>query len=186
MQTRAMKQKALTDVAPVADSPAMETSPDIPSGIMSEREDCSRPSWDSLCVDSNCPIKHPHNFGLRPRQSAHAAINTDRGYPNTQPPPLIKAIIDTLRIDPDITMNYESFEEILQDFYRAHGGRSDRYHGPAGMFGLGVYVTQNVDGSVVCVIHKHPECDVMAICFEFHSPAFGVWPIYSRLEGEGN
>ena len=188
MQTRAMKQKALADGAPAADPTALGTSPDTTPVIKLKPEDRSRPSWDSVCVDDNCPIKHPHHFGLRPRHGAHAAVSTAHGYPDTQPPPLIKAMIDTIRMDLDITTIYESFTHILQDFYRAHahGGRSDKYHGPAGMFGLGVYVTQNVDGYGVCVTHKHPECDFMAMWFEFVSPVFGIRPMYTHPEGEGN
>ena len=181
-----MKRKALADGSVAADSTAKGTSSDITSVSKLEPEDRSRPSWDSVYVDDDCPIKHPHNFGLRPRYGAHAAVSTAHGYPDTQPPPLIKAMIDAIRIDPDITTNYKSFEEILQDFYRAHGGRSDKYHGPAGLFGLGLYVTQNVVGNGVCVTHKHPEFDVMLTWFEFESPWIGVRPVYSHPEGEGN
>ena len=186
MQTRAMKRKVLADGAPTADSAATGTSPDTALMIKLKLQDRSRPSWDSVCVDSNCPIRHTHNFGLRPQHGAHTAFSTDHGYPDTQPPPLIKVIIDTLRMDRDITTIYESFTDLLQDFYRAHGGRSDKYHGPGGMFGLGVYVTQNVHGDGVCVTHKHPECDIMVTWFEFESPGFGIRPIYSHPEGEGN
>ena len=35
-------------------------------------------------------------------------------------------------------MSYSRFTSVLQDFYRAHGVGSDRYHGPDGMFCLGV------------------------------------------------
>ena len=186
MQTRAMKRKALANGTPAADSTTLDTSPDKASVIKLKPEDRSRPSWDSVCVDSNCPIKNPHNFGLRPRHVADAAISTDRGYPDTQPPPLIKAMIDTIRMDRDVTTIYESFTHLLQDFYRAHGGRSDKYHGPAGMFGLGLYVTRNEHGDGVCVTHKHPECDIMLTWLEFDSPGFGVRPMYSHPEGESS
>ena len=170
MQTRAMKRKALAGGAPAINPTVTDTSPNATSAIESEPEGCHLPSWNSVCIESECPIEHPHNFGLRPqtfsapervplRHGAHAAISTDHGYPDIQPPPLIKAIIDALRMDRDITIRYESFPAVLRDFYRAHGGRSDKYHGSAGMFGFGVYVTPSVHGDRVCVPHKHPECD---------------------------
>ena len=194
MQTRAMKRKALADGTPAADSTAMDNSLDTTSAIKSELEDHPPPSWDSVCVDSSCPITHPHNFGLRPqtssapelvRHDAGAAINTDRGYPDTQPPPLIKAMIDTLRIDRNLTIRYESFTDILRDFYHAHGGRSDKYHRSAGMFGLGLYLTHDQHGDGVCVFHKHPEGVDNGRWFEFESPRFAIPPIQRRVALNG-
>lgn len=197
MQTRAMKRKALAEGAPATNPTVTDTSPNTTSAIESEPGSFHLPSWNSVCIDSECPIKHPHNFGLRPqtlsapervplRHGAHAAISSDHGYPDTQPPPLIKAIIDALRMNRDITIIYDSFPAVLRDFYRAHGGRSDKYHGSAGMFGFGVFVTPSVHGDGVCVLHKHPECDYTVDWLEFDSPGFGIRPIYGHPEGEGN
>ena len=59
MQTQAMKRKALVGGTPAADPTALDTTPDALSVINLRPEDRSQPSWDSDCVDSNCPIKHP-------------------------------------------------------------------------------------------------------------------------------
>ena len=136
-----------------------------------------RPSqpWDSLCVSKDCPIKHPHNFGLRPQifptpviiwQDADAVVPDHSGYLDTQPPPLIKAMIDTLRDDPMIMVRYPRFMDILRDFYRVHGGRSDVYHGPAGMFGLGMDISGDYRYGFY-PYHKHPDEEEMGGWFAF-------------------
>ena len=51
-------------------------------------------------------------------------------------------MIDTIRMDQDVMTLCESFTYLLQDFYRAHGGRGDKYHRSVGMFGLRVFVTK--------------------------------------------
>lgn len=132
-----MARQALADITPAVESGAMDTSPDTMSA--SETEPKVHPqSWDSQCVSEKCPIKHPHNYGLRPQafpapikiwQDADAVvIEDDSKYPESQPPPLITAMIDTLCIDPAIMLRYPYFTDVLRDFYRAHGGRSDKYH----------------------------------------------------------
>ncbi|KAL9062438.1 MAG: hypothetical protein Q9161_009812 [Pseudevernia consocians] len=170
MQTRAMARQALADITPAAEPGTIDTTPDTASANEFEPNE-SPQSWDSLCVSEDCPIKHPHNFGLRPQTSSatlvvwqddDAVIDDDRGYPDTQPPPLIKAMIDTLRVDPMIKMRYPRFTDVLRDFYLAHGGRSDIYHGPAGMFGLGVDHSGG-QGYEFYPLHKHPSEDGVGI-----------------------
>ncbi len=65
-----------------------------------------------------------------------------------------------------IAGRYPGFTDVLRDFYRAHGGRSDVYHGPAGMFGLGV----DLGGERGCGVypyHKHPDEEGMGGWFAF-------------------
>lgn len=153
----------------------MDPPPDITS--TSEPQPKKPPqSWDSLCISQDCPIKHPHNFGLRPQTNTSPLIvwtdadalitDDDRGYPDTQPPPLIKAMIDTLRIDPEITMRYPRFTDVLRDFYRAHGGRSHLYHGPEGMFGLGMDLSAE-GGYGGFSYHRHPDEEGLGGWFAF-------------------
>lgn len=172
METRTSARKALADITPAAESGVMDISPDTTSASEPDPKE-PLPSWDSLCVSRNCPIKHPHTFGLRPQtlpapltiwQDADAIITDDRGYPDTQPPPLIKAMIDTLRNDPMIEMRYPRFTDVLRGFYRAHGGRSDKYHGPLGMFGLGMDLSS---GYRYWPYHKHPDEEATGGRFAF-------------------
>lgn len=170
-----MARQPLTDITPAAESGAMDTSPDIMPASESERKKPAQ-SWDSLCVSKDCPIKHPHNYGLRPEmfpapitiwQDADAfTADDDCGNFDIQPPPLIKAIVDTLRIDPKIMTRYPRFTDVLRDFYRAHGGCSDKYHGPGGMFGLGMDRRGEL-GYDFRLYHKHPDVAGMGGWFEF-------------------
>lgn len=172
-----MARQALADITPAAESGATDTSPDAIAPT--EPDPKKHPqAWDSPCVSRNCPIKHPHNYGLRPHpfpapiaiwQDADAATAEDDGEtPDSQPPPLIAAMIDTLRTDPLIVIGYPNFTDVLRDFYWAHGGRSDKYHGPAGMFGLGV----DLDGEHeygLYPYHKHPDEEGIGGWFAFES-----------------
>ena len=147
-KTRAMARQALTDITPPVESGAVETYTDATHPDEPEPKEPPNQSWDSPCVSKICPIKHPHNFGLRPPTlltpfvictdpDEVTAGNDDHAYPDTEPPPLIKVMIDTLRYDPLFKVRYPHFMDVLRDFYRAHGGRSNVYHGPGGMLGLG-------------------------------------------------
>lgn len=157
----------------------MDTSPNITSAIERTSKEQSH-SWDRLCVSEYCPIKHPHNFGLRPKtlttplaiwQDADAVVaEDDLGYADTEPPPLIKAMIDTLRSDPMIGSRYPRFTDILRDFYRAHGGRSDKYHGVAGMFGLGMDRSGRI-GHGFYPLHRHPDVEGVEGWFGFEREA---------------
>lgn len=175
-----MARQPLADITQVAESGAMDTSPDTTSANGPELKE----SWDSPCISKDCPIKHPHNFGLRPQASTTPLViwqdtdtviaEEDRGYPDTEPPPLIKAMIDTLRSDPMIGTRYPRFTDVLRDFYRAHGGRSDKYHGPAGMFGLGMD-RSGKSGYGFPPLHKHPGVK-----------GVGGWFAFETEENEGN
>lgn len=57
-------------------------------------------------------------------------------------------------------MRYPGFTNVLRDFYRAHGGRSDKYHGSDGMFGLGIDLGGE-SGCGFCPYHKHPNVEGM-------------------------
>lgn len=174
MQTRATARQALADITPATDSEATDISPDTTSVNGAEPKDPPQ-SWDRICVSKDCPIKHPHNFGLRPQtlpaplaiwQDADAVVADDCEYPDTGPPPLIRAMIDTLRNDPVIGTRYPGFTDVLRDFYRAHGGRSDMYHGAAGMFGLGVDLGGG-HGYGFYPYHGHPDHEGMGGWFAF-------------------
>lgn len=168
MQTRAMARKALADITPAAESGAEEILPDTTAANELELKKHRR-AWDSPCKSRNCPIKHPHTYGLRPLQpqpfaapitiwqDTDAAITEDDdGHPDSQPPPLIAAMINTLRMDPLIVIHYPNFTDVLRDFYCAHGGRSDKYHGPTGMFGLGMDLNGHEESGLY-PYHKHPD-----------------------------
>ena len=179
-----MARQALADITPPAESGAIDISPDATSA--NEPEAKKHPqSWDSPCVSKECPIKHPHNYGLRPQtlsapikiwQDADAVVSGD---PESQPPPLIAAMIDTLCNDQAIMSRYPSFTDILRDFYRAHGGRSDKYHGPAGMFGHGVHLNGDY-GSRVYPYHKHPDGTSFMFEIELDDALADTWYTIGR------
>lgn len=169
-----MARQALADITPATEDGAIDTSSDITSASELGSKGLPR-FWDSLCVSEDCPIKHPHKFGLRRQtniapliiwQDPDAVIADGHDYPDTQPPPLIKAMIDTLRTDPMIKTNYPKFTDVLRDFYRAHGGRSDKYHGPEGMFGLGTFLS-DMHGDGFYPYHKHPDEEQIGGWFAF-------------------
>lgn len=81
-------------------------------------------------------------------------------------------MIDTLRIDPEIKDRYPRFTDVLRDFYEAHGGRSDKYHGPQGMFGLGVD-PRGEGGGGFFPYHGHPDRVKMGGWFAFETERGG-------------
>ena len=176
-RARKAVRQALADITPAVESEAMNTHPSSTFPYEPSPKDPPQQSWDSPCASNNCPIKHPHNLGLRPPTlltpfaiftNDDYAGNDDEPYPDTEPPPLIKAMIDTLRHDPVIVLRYPRFTDVLRDFYEAHGGRSDVYHGPEGMFGLGVDSSgKGKHGHGLKPYHRHPDEEVMGGWFAF-------------------